>query len=86
MGKSYKTAKEYVFITLLGAISGSFIGEFLGNTFKALDFLGKNYFMGLKNPLVIDLKVLELTFGLGFGLNLMAIVGMVLAIVLFKRF
>ncbi len=80
MGKSYKTAKEYVFITLLGAISGSFIGEFLGNTFKPLDFIG------LKNPLVIDLKVLELTFGLGFGLNLMAIVGMVLAIVLFKRF
>jgi len=39
MGKSYKTAKECVFITLLGAISGSFIGEFLGNTFKALDFL-----------------------------------------------
>ncbi len=86
MGKSYKTAKEYVFITLLGAISGSFIGEFLGNTFKALDFLGKNYFIGLKNPLVIDLKVLELTFGLWFGLNLMAIVGMVSAIVLFKRF
>ncbi|MEG0133625.1 MAG: DUF4321 domain-containing protein [Clostridium sp.] len=48
--------------------------------------LGKTYFIGLKNPLVIDLKVLELTFGLGFGLNLMAIIGIVLAIVLYKKF
>ncbi|MEG0306847.1 MAG: DUF4321 domain-containing protein [Clostridium sp.] len=86
MGKVYKSAKEYVFIILLGAISGSFIGEFLGNTFNGLEILGKTYFIGLKNPLVIDLKVLELTFGLGFGLNLMAIIGIVLAIVLYKKF
>ncbi|MEG1255162.1 DUF4321 domain-containing protein [Clostridium sp.] len=86
MGKVYRSTKEYIFITLLGAISGSFIGEFLGSTFAVLGFLGKTYFIGLKSPLIVDLKVLEITFGLGFGLNLMSIIGIVLAIVLYKKF
>ncbi|MDU1411556.1 MAG: DUF4321 domain-containing protein [Clostridium sp.] len=86
MGKTYKSAKEYVFITLLGAISGSFIGDFLGSTFPSLEFLGKAYYIGLKTPIVIDLKVLEFTFGLGIGINLMSIIGVILAIILYKKF
>lgn len=86
MSKAYKTTKEYIFITLLGAISGSFIGELLGNAFQGLGFLGKTYTIGLKSPIIIDLKVLQLTFGLGFGLNLMALIGIILAIVLYRKF
>ncbi len=85
MGKAYKSAKEYIFITLLGAISGSFIGQFLGNTFTNLEFLGKTYAIGFKSPLIIDLRVMEITFGLNFSLNMMAIVGIILAIVIYKK-
>lgn len=86
MGKSYKSAKEYVFITLLGAISGSFIGDFLGSTFPVLEFLGKAYSIGFKSPIVVDLRVLEFTFGLSLGINLMSIIGVVLAVILYKKF
>lgn len=86
MGKTYKSTKEYIFITLLGAISGSFIGQFLGNTFTNLEFLGKTYAIGFQNPLVVDLKVLQVTFGLNFSLNIMALVGIILAIVIYKKF
>lgn len=86
MGKTYKSAKEYVFITLLGAISGSFIGEFLGSSFSGLEFLGRAYSIGLNTPVIIDLKVLQFTFGLNIGINIMSIIGIVLALILYKRF
>lgn len=85
MGKAYKSTKEYIFIILLGAISGSFIGQFLGNTFTNLEFLGRAYSIGFQHPLIIDLKVIELTFGLNFSLNIMAIVGVILSIVIYKK-
>lgn len=85
MGKAYKSTKEYIFIILLGAISGSFIGQFLGNTFTNLDFLGKTYAIGFKTPIIMDLRVIEITFGLSFSLNIMAIIGVILAIVIYKK-
>lgn len=86
MGKTYKSTKEYIFITLLGAISGSFIGQFLGNTFTSLEFLGKTYAIGFQNPLIMDLKVIQLTFGFNFSINIMSIIGIILAIVIYKKF
>lgn len=85
MGNGLKKTKEYTFITLLGAISGSFLGEILANYFTKVNFLGKSYFIGLQNPLVLDLKVLEITFGLGLNLNIMSIIGIILAIILYKK-
>lgn len=78
-------AKEYIFGILLGAISGSFIGEILANSFSGLSFLGKAYSIGLKSPLSLDLKVVELAFGFNFNINFMSIIGIVLAIILFRK-
>lgn len=86
MAKTYKNAKDYIFIVLLGAISGSFIGEFLSSTFPKLDFIGKVYMIGLKNPVVLDLEVIQLTFGLTLGINVMSIIGIILAIFLYRKF
>lgn len=77
--------KEYIFVILLGAISGSFIGEILASNFATLNFLGKTYSIGFKNPLLLDLKVIELAFGFGFNVNLMSIIGVILAIILFRK-
>jgi hypothetical protein len=77
--------KEYIFVILLGAISGSFIGEILANNFTGLNFLGKAYSIGLRNPLLLDLKVIEIAFGFGFNVNLMSIIGVILAIILFRK-
>jgi hypothetical protein len=78
--------REYIFAILLGAISGSFMGEILANNFSNLGFLGKAYSIGLKSPIILDLKVVELAFGFGFNINLMSIIGVILAIILFRKF
>ena len=73
MKSSDKKAKDYVFVILLAAISGSFIGEVLCKSVGFLDFLGKSYFIGLKEPIILDLKVINIVLGLNFNLNLMSI-------------
>ncbi|MGL4731036.1 MAG: DUF4321 domain-containing protein [Clostridium sp.] len=86
MKSSDKKAKEYVFVVLLAGISGSFIGEVLSKSVSFLDFLGRSYFIGLKEPILLDLKVINITFGVHFNLNIMSIVCIILAIILFKKY
>ena len=40
---------------------------------------------GLETPIVLDLSVLKLTFGLMFKINIASIIGMVLAIFIYKK-
>lgn len=75
-----------IFIVILGAICGSFLGEVLGNSVKALGFLKATHPIGTSNPFILNLKVVELTFGVNFYLNIMAIVGVILAILLYRKY
>jgi hypothetical protein len=75
-----------LFIVLLGAICGSFIGEILGSNIKALSFLKLTYPIGTSSPFVLNLKVVQLTFGVNFYINILAIVGVVLAILLYRKY
>jgi hypothetical protein len=74
------------FIIILGAVSGSIIGEIAGNSISWLSVLKASYSIGTQAPLVLDLKVLVLTLGLNLKINIMAIIGTVLAIILYKRY
>jgi hypothetical protein len=71
---------------LIGAISGSLIGELLGENINALRFLKNTYTIGMSTPMLIDLKVLSVTFGLNFNVNIMSIIGIVLAIILYRKY
>jgi uncharacterized membrane protein YeaQ/YmgE (transglycosylase-associated protein family) len=73
-------------MVLLGGICGSFLGEVLGNSFKALRFLKNTYHIGTSNPFILNLKVVELTFGINFYVNIMAIIGVILAILLYRKY
>jgi len=74
------------FIIILGAISGSILGEILGNNISQLALLKAAYTIGTTAPLVLDLKVLVLTFGLQFHINIMTIIGTILAIIIYRRY
>lgn len=74
-----------IFIIFLGAISGSFVGDLLGNNIKTLDFLKVVYTIGVSKPIILDLKVLIITFGLNLNINIMSIIGIILAIILYKK-
>ncbi|GAA0122066.1 MAG: DUF4321 domain-containing protein [Clostridium argentinense] len=86
MKNSERKTREYIFVILLAAISGSFIGEVLSKSIRFLDILGKSYSIGLSEPFLLDLKVIGITFGIHFNINLMSVICVILAIILFRKY
>ena len=76
----------FIFFILIGAISGSFIGGLLGDNVSALKFLKSTYTIGMNTPMLIDFKVLAVTFGINFNINIMSIIGVILAIILYRKY
>ncbi len=86
MRSAEKKNPYFIFFIIIGAISGSLIGELLGDNINALKFLKNTYTIGMNTPMLIDLKVLTVTFGLNFNINIMSIIGIVLAIILYRKY
>ena len=86
MKSAEKRNQYFIFFILIGAISGSLIGELLGDNINALKFLKSTYSIGMGNPMLIDLKVLAVTFGINFNINIMSIIGIILAIILYRKY
>ncbi|AAK79211.1 hypothetical protein BJV85_002758 [Clostridium acetobutylicum] len=80
-----KTFKNVLFLSLIGCVGGSLVGDILGEHFTKIDFLKKAYSIGTVKPLVIDLKVLNFTLGLNFNVNLMSILGIIVAIIIYSK-
>jgi hypothetical protein len=40
---------------------------------------------GLQNPLILDLTVLKITFGVTFTINIASIIGMTIAILIYRK-
>lgn len=74
-----------IFIILIGAILGKFVGDILSSNIKIFSFLKASYPIGTSAPFIIDLKVLSITFGLNFNISIMSIIGIILAIILFRK-
>jgi hypothetical protein len=82
------TKEKNVWILLLFILSGIVIGGLLGELAGNVDFLwwlsyGQNF--GLSTPIQLDLSVVQLSFGLMFKINIASIVGMVIAIVIYRK-
>ena len=80
--------KNWVILTLF-ILAGIVIGGLLGELTKDVSFLswlsyGKDF--GLSDPLVLDLGVLVLTFGLMIKINVASIIGVIIAVVIYKKF
>lgn len=84
--RSNEKGRFLVFVVLLGAIFGSFIGDILGSNIKALSFLKSTYAIGTSNPFILNLKVAQFTFGFNFYINIFAIVGVVLAVLIYRKY
>ena len=73
------------FLTLIsGLIIGGFIGDVLGRV-PVLGWLNYGKEIGLTSPFFLDLSFMSLTFGLTLKLTLAGIIGMVIAIILYKK-
>lgn len=74
------------FVILLGAIGGNIIGDILGSNVKMLNFLKLSYPMGTSSPFILNLKMVKLTFGINFNMNIMAVIGVIIAMLLYRKY
>ena len=71
-----------IMLVLIGAVLGSFIGNLAGSgTFSWLNY-GKTF--GLTSPVVLDMAVLTLTFGLTIHFSIATILGIIIAIFIYR--
>ncbi len=85
-GRSYGTCILFV---IIGAILGGILGELLRNVAMlqgVIPYLVQTYPVFDMQPVTVNLYVLRLTVSLAFAPNLMSILGIVLAIILFRRY
>ena len=74
-------------ILLLLLLSGIVLGGFIGSLASSVPFLSWLNFgqsFGLNDPLVLDLGVLIITFGLSIKITLASLIGVVLAIIVYR--
>ncbi len=69
-------------ILIFGLVIGGIIGDLLG---EDISFLSRNYTIGLKPPLHLDLRVINITFGLMVDINVASVIGFILALIIYKK-
>lgn len=82
------TRDKNIWILIIFLLSGLVIGGLLGELATQIDFLwwlGYNESFGLTQPLQLDLSIVQLTLGIGFKINVASIIGMVLAIIAYRK-
>ena len=81
-----KGRSGWILIVLI--LSGLVIGGLLGDIASQIDFLwwlGYGQSFGLTNPLELDLSILKITFAVIFEINIASIIGMALAIFIYRK-
>ena len=85
--KGVEKSKSFLwFLIILGAICGSLVGDAIGNNFSFLSFFKNSYSVGMAEPVVLNFKVIVLTLGVEFSINIMTIIGIIVAIILYRKY
>lgn len=75
-----------VIILILVILAGSIIGNIIGNIFSEIvPILNAGDTIGF-GPTVLDLNFVSLTFGFEASLSLAGIIGIILAIIIYRKF
>ena len=73
-----------ILFLLAGLVIGGLIGS-LASKVSWLWWLGYEQEFGLSSPLVLDLNVLKITFGLMIKINIASIIGVILALLIYRK-
>ena len=82
-GTGSKNSWALFLFILTGIVLGGFIGM-LAEGVPALSWLSYGQAFGLENPIVLNLGILVLTFGLSVKITIASIIGVVLAIIIYR--
>jgi len=82
------TRDKNIWILLIFLLAGLVLGGLLGELASRVDFLwwlsyGESF--GSATPIELDLKVVTITFGLWIRLNVASIIGMAIAIFVYRK-
>lgn len=82
------TREKNIWILLIFILSGLVIGGLLGELASKVDFLwwlsyGQEF--GLTNPIYLDLSIVKITFAFLIKINISSIIGMAIAIFIYKK-
>lgn len=74
-------------IVVAGLVVGSLLGELLGHmaTGWLQDLFTRGPMIGLTSPATVDLRLVSLTFGLAFKVNLVGVCGVLIAALTLRR-
>lgn len=74
-----------IIFILCGLVIGGLIGE-LTSGISWLSWLNYGQQFGLSTPITLDLGVVQLTLGLLFRINVSSIVGIIIAVFIYRKF
>lgn len=85
MAKGIANKNYWVLLLLIlaGVVLGGFIGELASNV-SFLSWLSYGQQFGLSTPLVLDLGILVITFGLTIKITIAGIIGILIAILIYR--
>lgn len=82
-GTAGKNSWALLLMILAGVVLGGFIGQ-LASKVPFLSWLNYGQTFGLSQPLVLDLGILVLTFALTIKITIAGILGIILAIIIYR--
>ena len=78
-----KNGWTLLLLMLAGVVIGGFIGS-IASSGPGLDWLNYGQAFGLENPLVLSMGLVVLTFGLTIKITIAGIIGIALAILIYR--
>lgn len=84
MYKKTENAKNIFIFSLVGLVLGGILSNYASNI-KYLEWLKIGNTIGTDSPININLAIIHLTFGIRFDMYLGSILGLVIALVLYRR-
>lgn len=78
-----KNGWTLLLLVLAGVVLGGFLGSLAAGV-SGLDWLNYGQAFGLENPIVLSLGLVVLTFGLTIRITIASIIGIALAILIYR--
>ena len=82
------TKDKNIWVLIIFILAGVVVGGLLGELASKVDFLwwlGYGNSFGLSEPLVLDLSFIKITFALVIKVNIASIIGVLLAILIYRK-
>lgn len=82
------TRDKNIWVLILFIFAGIVVGGLLGELASGIDFLwwlGYGESFGLSEPLVLDLSIISLSFGIQFKINIASIIGIAIALFIYRK-